>query len=456
VAFFKVENDGFGLGAQRREVTGEQLTQVQIELELYLQAVRNQELTDNFELTLGLVVPKEKIAANGDYNFSGERYREATNNTLQKYPMVELGKIARLINGRAYKQEELLSEGSTPVLRVGNFFSNRSWYYSDMELDEDKYCNAGDLLYAWSASFGPRIWEGPRAIYHYHIWKVEPTEAIDKMFLYHLLAADSENIKSEGNGIAMVHATKGGMEQRKFPLPPIAIQEEIVTEIESYQKVINGARAVIDNYRPHIPINPDWALLTFEEAPFKIIDGDRGVNYPSKEDFSANGYCVFLNTKNVRSDGFNFVDIECISKDKDESLRKGKLCRGDVVLTTRGTIGNTGYYNNSVPFDHIRINSGMLIFRPDPEKLSGDYLFHFFQSQNFKEQRDRIVSGAAQPQLPIRNLIDAKIPLPPLEIQKAIVAEIEAEQTLVNANRELITRFEKKIQTTLNRIWGEE
>jgi type I restriction enzyme M protein len=98
----------------------------------------------------------------------------------------------------------------------------------------------------------------------------------------------------------------------------------------------------------------------------------------------------------------------------------------------------------------------MLIFRPDPEKLSGDYLFHFFQSQNFKEQRDRIVSGAAQPQLPIRNLIDAKIPLPPLEIQKAIVAEIEAEQTLVNANRELITRFEKKIQTTLNRIWGEE
>ena len=85
------------------------------------------------------------------------------------WPMVELGKVARLINGRAYKQEELLSEGPTPVLRVGNFFSNRNWYYSDLELDEDKYCNAGDLLYAWSASFGPRIWEGPRTIYHYHI-----------------------------------------------------------------------------------------------------------------------------------------------------------------------------------------------------------------------------------------------------------------------------------------------
>ena len=96
----------------------------------------------------------------------------------------------------------------------------------------------------------------------------------------------------------------------------------------------------------------------------------------------------------------------------------------------------------------------MLIFRPDENKLSGNYLFHFFQSKNFKDQRDAIVSGAAQPQLPIRSLIDIKLPLPPLETQKAIVAEIEAEQALVNANRELIERFEKKIQTVLNRIWG--
>ena len=452
VAFFKVENDGFGLGAQRREVSGEQLTQVKIELAEYLQAVRNQVSTDDLLFTHGLIVPKVKLAANGEYNFSGERYKESNSNVSQKYPMVELGKIARLINGRAYKQDELLTEGPTPVLRVGNFFSNRSWYYSDLELDEDKYCNAGDLLYAWSASFGPRIWEGPRAIYHYHIWKVEPTEAIDKMFLHHLLAADSENIKSEENGIAMVHATKGGMEQRKFPLPPIAIQQEIVAEIEVYQKVINGARAVIDNYRPHIAIDPDWALVTFKEAPFEIIDGDRGTNYPKKENFSSDGYCVFLNTKNVRSDGFNFDDIEFITQEKDESLRKGKLCRGDVLLTTRGTIGNTAYYADSVPFDHIRINSGMLIFRPDKNKLSGNYLFHFFQSQNFKKQRDAIVSGAVQPQLPIHSLINVKMPLPSLETQQAIVTEIEAEQTLVNANRELITRFEKKIQDTLNRL----
>jgi len=234
------------------------------------------------------------------------------------------------------------------------------------------------------------------------------------------------------------------------------VQKEIVAEVEGYQKVINGARVVLDNYRPHIPIHPDWPILRFEEAPFEIIDGDRGTNYPKKEDFSPSGYCLFLNTKNVRSDGFNFSEMEFVSKEKDQALRKGKLQRGDVVLTTRGTIGNTGLYDEPVEFDNIRINSGMLIFRPDTAKLSGSFLFHFFQSENFRTQRDAIVSGAAQPQLPIRSLNEATIPLPPLATQQAIVAEIEAEQALVTVNRELIIRFEKKIQATLARVWGED
>ena len=185
------------------------------------------------------------------------------------WPMVELGAIARLINGRAYKQEELLTEGPTPVLRVGNFFSNRSWYYSDLVLDEDKYCNEGDLLYAWSASFGPRIWEGPRAIYHYHIWKIETSPAIDKKFLLHLLGADSEKIKSEGNGIAMMHATKGGMEVRKFPLPPLATQQTIVAEIEAEQALVAANRELI--IRVEQKIQATLARIWGEAAPAEAV-----------------------------------------------------------------------------------------------------------------------------------------------------------------------------------------
>ena len=100
---------------------------------------------------------------------------------------VKLKDICRLINGRAYKQEELLDSGKYPVLRVGNFFSDKVFYYSDLELEEDKYCDNGDLLFAWSASFGPKIWDGEKVIYHYHIWKMELTDRVNKEFLFYYL-----------------------------------------------------------------------------------------------------------------------------------------------------------------------------------------------------------------------------------------------------------------------------
>ena len=450
IAFFKVENDGFGLGAQRRAFDKNDLPQVKAELAAYLHAMRSQQPTADLQPTCGLIVPKEKIAANGDYNLSGERYRENGNNASMKWPMVKLDTFARLINGRAYKQEELLAEGPTLVLRVGNFFSNRGWYYSDLKLEEDKYCNAGDLLYAWSASFGPRIWEGPRAIYHYHIWKVEPTEAIDKMFLFHLLAADSEKIKSEGNGIAMVHATKGGMEQRKFPLPPLEVQKEIVAEIEGYQKVINGARAVLDHYRPHIPIHPDWPMVELGEAcivnPRKSevadLEGSTIVSFVPMSDIGEHE--MFFAPKDTK-----LLDEVTTSytyfKDGDVLLAKVTPC------FENGKAGIARDLRNGIGFG----SSEFYVLRPTGD-LIPQWVFMFAATPAFRAWATPRMTGTGGLQRVPRSVLESyQIPLPPLATQQAIVAEIDAEQTLVAANRELIARFEKKIQTTLARIWGE-
>lgn len=161
------------------------------------------------------------------------------------WQMVELESIAELINGRAYKQKELLNEGKYKVLRVGNFFSNKDYYYSDLELDTDKYCHKGDLLFAWSASFGPKIWNEDNTIFHYHIWKVKTKDNINKQFLYYMLLLDAEKIKSEGNGLAMIHATKASMEKRLFPLPNLVIQQQIVAEIEREQAAVDSAKELI-------------------------------------------------------------------------------------------------------------------------------------------------------------------------------------------------------------------
>ena len=157
------------------------------------------------------------------------------------------------------------------------------------------------------------------------------------------------------------------------------------------------------------------------EAPLQIIDGDRGKNYPKQNELFDNGYCLFLSTKNVLNAKFDFTECQFINKEKDEILRKGKLQIDDIVLTTRGTIGNIALYRENIDYKNIRINSGMVILRPDIMEVNSTFLL--YAMLNSKKYIDNFVSGSAQPQLPIKDLSNLTIPLPPLETQHKI-AEI--------------------------------
>ncbi|MFM6269147.1 MAG: hypothetical protein ACKPFA_22000, partial [Dolichospermum sp.] len=128
---------------------------------------------------------------------------------------------------------------------------------------------------------------------------------------------------------------------------------------------------------------PDWEEKTLLKANIRVIDGDRGENYPKGDDFSADGYCLFLNAKNVTKQGFIFDDVSFITKQKDETLRKGKLIRNDLIITTRGTVGNIAYFDKSIKYENIRINSGMVIIRNDNSNISNNYLYKYFYSEKF-------------------------------------------------------------------------
>jgi type I restriction enzyme S subunit len=159
----------------------------------------------------------------------------------------KLKDISTFYNGRAYKQAELLNRGKYPVLRVGNFYTNKSWYYSDLELDENKYCDKGDLLYAWSASFGPKIWDGSKVIYHYHIWKVINHDPITKQFLYILLDKETEKIKTQAaNGFALLHITKGTIENWTVVFPGKPEQQKIVEFLNAVDNKIEQVGKQLD------------------------------------------------------------------------------------------------------------------------------------------------------------------------------------------------------------------
>lgn len=159
----------------------------------------------------------------------------------------KLGDIVVFLNGRAYKQAELLDSGKYPVLRVGNFNTNDKWYYSDLELPAKNYADKGDLLYTWATAFGPHIWKGPKVIYHYHIWKVETTSDISKNFAVHLLDADQAQMTNSLNGSTMVHITKGTMENKIVTIPGISEQRNMARLLDQLDCTIALHQRKVEN-----------------------------------------------------------------------------------------------------------------------------------------------------------------------------------------------------------------
>ena len=173
----------------------------------------------------------EKILATGEVKCIDE---EIPFDVPNGWEWCRMQDVITFVNGRAYKKEELLPQGKYKVLRVGNFFTNNEWYYSDLELPEDKYCYNGDLLYAWSASFGPQIWNGDKTIFHYHIWNVKFNLMIlFREYLYYFFLFDKTQVKASTKGSTMVHVSMENMKPRLIPIPPVNEQKRIVHEIEN-------------------------------------------------------------------------------------------------------------------------------------------------------------------------------------------------------------------------------
>ena len=187
----------------------------------------------------------------------------------------------------------------------------------------------------------------------------------------------------------------------------------------------------------------EWKNCKIEDAPIAIIDGDRGKNYPKQGDFLNIGHCLFLNASNVTKKGFDFNNCQFISEDKDEKLRKGKLFQHDIVMTTRGTLGNVAYYHEKIGYEHIRINSGMVIFRCDRNKLLPNFFYLFICSPLFINQVNSLRSGVAQPQLPIKDIKTIKIKIPPLPIQQKIADILSKYDDLIENNRRRIELLER-------------
>jgi type I restriction enzyme M protein len=454
IAFFKIGNDGFNLGAQRRPIDKDDLPQVHAELADYLRRLRARESVEDFVPRLGLVVPKDKIAANGDYNLSGERYREgAVSNTA--YPLVPVARFmkegVKTVDPRNYP-DEIFELWSIPAFDAG-----KPELLRGEEIGSQKKVVApSDVLLSRIIPHIRRGWvvrensDGRRQIASTE-WIVFSSEDVLPVFLRQLLVSDFFHASFmqtlTGVGGSLSRANPKAVGEIRIPLPPLDVQKEIVAEIEGYQKVIDGARAVLDNYRPRIPIDPDWPMAAIGE----LCTVERGASPRPIHDFVTDA-----------ADGVNWVKIgdaeiggKFITSTKERITPEGaaksrRVEPGDFVLSNSMSFGRP-YIMATEGYIH----DGWLLLRLRTERLDKDFLYYVLGSEIVLTQFERAATGGVVRNLNSKIVREVTIPLPPLATQRAIVAEIEAEQALVNANRELITRMEKKIQATLARVWGE-
>jgi len=446
ILFMKVENDGFGLGAQRREIEKNDLPLARGEITEYLHRLHSGEPIDDYHPNLGLIVPKEEIAANGDYNLSVERYRKGAR-LSHKHPLLRIADICT-INPRKSKLAELSPNTVVSFVPMADlnehsisFRPREEKRLSDVSASYT-YFEDNDVLLA---KVTPCFENGKAGVARdltngigfgsSELYVLRPTSQVLPEWIYfcltHPLFRESAIAQMTGTG-GLQRVPRGHLEDFEIPLPPLDVQREIVAEIESYQKVIDGARVVLENYRPHIAIQPDWPKRqlgrlaeNLDSRRVPITKGDRKKGpFPY---YGASGIVDYV------ADYIFDEDILLISEDGANLLARST----PIAFSVSGKC----WVNN-----HAHV---LKFENPVTQKFVEVYL-NAISIEEF-------VTGAAQPKLNQKALNGIPIPIPDnFATQQAIVAEIEAEQALVESNRKLIEMFERKIQARLAEMWGED
>ena len=385
-----------------------------------------------------------------------------------------MGKFIRFLNGRAFKQQELLSDGKYRVLRVGNFHTNDKWYYSNLELEEDKYCECGDLLYTWAATLGPEIWKGKKVIYHYHIWKLKFDErVVDKQYLYHYLKMDTDNISKSLTNSTMPHVSMTSMNKRIVALPPLEVQREIVRILDNFTNLTAELTAELTARKMQYSYYRD-NLLSFNMPVSKKKIGEitrvfsaarvhknewmqEGVPFYRSSDVVSK----FNRVENSRGKAYISFDLY-----KRLSAKSGKIMKDDILITGGGTIGIPYVVPSDEP---IYVKDADLLCIQKSKEFNSRFLYHYFLSTEFRKYLENITHNATIAHYTIAQIENTPVPLPPLDVQNRIVnvldnfekicsdlniglpAEIEARQKQYEYYRDKLLTFAENGNTILSR-----
>ena len=450
VAFFKVENDGYDLGAQRRPIAHNDLPAVETELAACLRRLQSNEPLQDLHSTHGFLVDKERIAEDGEYNLSGERYRD-DKLSASEWPMAEIGDMFH-----SRRETVIPKTLNGPITYVGleNITQNTGQLTGQVLVEAPSEIKsaknvfrAGDILYGRLRPNLNKVWIADRqgiCSTDIIVMRSAKDNALPALYAHILRgAAVNAAVIQRVSGAQLPRISWRQFKQLRIPLPPLEVQREIVAEIEGYQRVIDGARAVVENYQPHVDVDPSWRTAKIGDV-CQLVNG-RAFKPSDWETADSGGLpIVRIQNLNAPDRGFNYYT----GKVKEQFI----IERGQLLFSWSGSRG-TSFGAHIWQGSRAILNQHIFKVGYDPTQVNKNYLF-LVLNRAVVEVENNLHGGVGLVHITKGNLEKIHIPVPDIEIQESIVAEIEAERAIVDANRELVERMEGRIAAAIARVWN--
>jgi type I restriction enzyme M protein len=437
ILFLKIENDGFDLGAQRREIDKNDLPLALQTLHDYKECLSNDKSFDDLP-NLATLVTKETLLANKDIVLSVERYFENGKNQSSDYEIVKLGNVFKLTSGKFLPKKDFV-DGQYLVYGGNGVTGNHNEYLVENETivigRVGEYCGATHLT-------KPKSWITDNCL-----MVTEYLKEVDQRYLLRILNEADLNQYAKVGGQPSL--SQSSIYEIEIPLPPLEIQQQIVAEIEGYQKIIDGAKQVVNHYKPTITIKQEWEMVELRELATQISSGSTPLG--GKENYKDSG-TLFIRSQNVLWGETDFSDAVFITEETHKSMKRSQVKFEDVFLNITGaSIGRSAVMKEKI---EANVNQHVVFIRTIKDKLNPYFLSTFLNSPYAQSIINNAQTGAARQAINYEQIRELKIPLPAIEEQQSIVKSIEEEMQLVSANKRIIQIFEQKIKTKISEVWG--
>ena len=450
IFFAKVENDGFSLGAQRTSIGKNDLPKI-------LECIGN----PNSENENFITATKEEIS-DKSYGLSYGLYLSSSE-TLSDYEYIALGNIFEEIkNGRNVSQQDEV--GRHRVSRIqsisdGTFNKEKTKWTND-ELKDSDFLKSNDILFSHINSIEhvgkTALFNEQESIVHgANLLRFRTANPkIDPNFALSIFKSEKflTTVRSLANqAVNQASINTKTLKEIEIPLPPIEVQQQIVDELEGYQKIIDGCRQVVENYKPTIDIDPSWGMKSIEEI-CDVGDGNHSSNYPKNSEMVEEGI-PFIRGTNISDYTVTGKDLKFISQDKHMVLKKGHLKTGDILFTNRGEIGKLALVPEQ--FDNANLNSQIAWLRTKRDSIIPEFLMLVLATPQLQNEIGNLSQGATLKQLTIRQLKQIKVWCPEIVTQKILVDEWKQEQASISQVKRLIENYTSKIQDRISKVWGD-